>query len=797
MQQSKLYHLPPADAGTEYRHRVIDGQEYTTTGTFPVSAPNGKRPHLHRAGCLILDVDLCDYVLATAYPPTAVKPTKDVVKSFLWNLTQDDLDTRINTLALYVCQLFRSVLGVYPTYTISSGYGVHCYAWLMAGQGYGSDTSVALSANVALIEKVNTLAGFTLADPSVHDTGTRVLRVPGSANRKGPTPRTVKPLFADPAACLDLSSIVGPGRPLEAPGYRAPVPPSGIPPAPAPQEPPGAAHVPPPPVTTGGSFGALYQDTEQSALSAILDMVQTCPFFLWLQEHPTQVRYQSWRGAATNLAAIGGELGRQAFHELSRLDTNRYNLVTTDRAFDDAMKSVQSHGPMTYTQLASNGDWPGPIPADVKAPASKRFRKTQIEGVVINPKTGEPRRTPGNLRKILRNHSNYGKRLRFNEMRMCVELDNTAIDDNFYGMMQETLEDELDVSFPKQWVIDSVREIAAETTYHPVKEYLEQLTWDGTSRIGQVLTEVLGADATEINLTYVQSFLVSAVARALCEDPAGVKVDTVLILKGEQGIKKSTFFQTLAGPFFSDTQVDLRNKDSFLALRGTWLLEWQEFEHTLGRTAIAVVKQFLSSRVDTYRPPYGREQITQARRCVIVGTTNEDHFLFDSTGSRRFWIIDVNRVNIETLRRIRNQVWAEAVYLFKQGCPWWLDSDAERERELLASKYAEEEPWEVLVNKWLCDNNITDVSADEVLIRCIQKEHKDIKKSDQQTIAIILRKAGFVRSRIQNKAVREYRWMRGPGNVVELRPHTPPTLTLVPTPAQSTGNINRLFNGKV
>jgi hypothetical protein len=789
-------HLPPATHGAAYRLRRLLQQPhkktsdwYVTTGTFAAHAPNAERPNLFRAGCLVLDCDLADFQAASVTlnggTTAQFEEAAKTAKAALHALDAVALNALVDAQAAYVNAWAARTAGSAPTVTISSGYGVHCYLWIGDAQGYGAEAELARTVNKALIDRLNAAVGFRLADPQASDAGTRILRIPGTVNTKNPAlPRAVRILYGDASRRVDLhglaaafgqafnSSAAG-GR-VTAPGVSHFPNPSERPPAPA--KPANTAHA------TGGAdaapdFGALFAKSEQEAREALNELFRICPFFLWACENPTALKRESWRGAATNIAAISGEHGREVFHDFSRLDPARYSPRDCDAAYNDALKSAASHGPMTYAALSQNGDWPGSGPAQVRSPAALRFLGKAARlitspagqgenAVVLDPKTGLPKKTPGNLRKILRIDERYGKRLRFNEMAMRPEHDGEAFADAGYGDCGEYLEDAYHVAFPREWIQNAVPEVAQENPYQPVKNWLTSLKWDGESRIASVVSDVLNVEPRPLYVDFVKRFLIGAVARAICDAPDGVKLDTVLILKGGQGIGKSTFFNVLAGSFFCDTAIDLHSKDAFMVLRSAWIIEWSEFDYTLSRNQQSAVRAFLSTRTDSYRPPFGRSVVTLHRRCVIVGTTNEEHFLHDPTGSRRFWVIEIpksSRVDLALLRSMRDQLWAEAVALYQAGEPWHLDSENDAERDALAGQYQQEEPWEGIVQRWIADKKIDDVSIERVLTECVLKEAKDWRTSDGQTVGRILKKLSFARYRVMVEGKREYRYRKTGG----------------------------------
>lgn len=747
-------HLPAPPPGSSYRLRTVERQSYVTTGTFLDTAPDAKREHLTRTPTLILDCDLTDYVLATTPLNARTPELRAETKAALHLLPEPELTGLVNRLGEYANAQLMRLVGSPATITVSSGYGLHLYLWLPDSQGYGPEVETTRAINSGLVASFNSLCGFQCADPQCKDPGTRILRIPGTVNTKNPAlPRPVRILYGAPWIRFDLTS----------PYFRSLASPASAASLPMPSLPTAAASAD----GESSPVAELFAKSETEAAEAVHLLMTSCPFFLWAQENPTKLGRESWRGAATNLAAVAGEYGRRSWHEFSALDPLRYDAATCDSVYTDSLRAVLSHGPMTYQTLANNGDWKGSGPAQVKSPAALKYlgkvaKLLTAKGseVRIDGKTGYPIKSPGNLRKILRVDEKFGPRLRFNEMTGSPEVDGVPIEDAFYGEAGEYLEDQYKVSFARPIIADAVNEIARERGYSPVAEYLNGLVWDRIDRIPE-LTGILNAEAKPLYLQFLRAFLVGAVARALCTEPEGVKLDTALILKGDQGVRKSTFFNVLAGRYFNDSAMDLRSKDAYLTLQSAWIIEWAEFEYTLTRNQITAVKAFLASKVDTYRPPYGRETVTRPRRCIIVGTTNEDHFLFDPTGSRRFWVIEVKgEIDTTRLRAIRDQLWAQAVALYRAGAQWWLESDTDAERAALASQYQAEEPWEAVVTRFVESKRIADTSIDFVLLQAVQKEVKDWKGGDSQCIGRILRKLGFHRYRVMVEGKREYRYRR-------------------------------------
>lgn len=242
---------------------------------------------------------------------------------------------------------------------------------------------------------------------------------------------------------------------------------------------------------------------------------------------------------------------------------------------------------------------------------------------------------------------------------------------------------EWDLLLEPRSVAAAMLAVAHRNAYHPVRNYLDALVWDGTERLSHWLEDFTGGTSTSGSANYVRSvaraWMISAVARIY---QPGCKADHVLVLEGAQGILKSTLFKTLGGEWFTDQVADLQSKDSSLGVHGVWIIEVAELD-AMSRHEVSHIKAFLTVTSDRVRPPYGRLVMRYDRQCVFAGTVNHTDYLRDVTGNRRFWPVRCtdDRINVAGLAEIRDQLWAEAVVAYRAGERWWLEDESAAQAE--------------------------------------------------------------------------------------------------------------------
>lgn len=304
--------------------------------------------------------------------------------------------------------------------------------------------------------------------------------------------------------------------------------------------------------------------------------------------------------------------------------------------------------------------------------------------------------------------------------------------------------------------------------FHPVRDYLTSLEWDGTHRVDRLLITYFGAEDNVYTQEAIRKMLVGAVARIM---RPGCKFDLSLVLVGEQGCGKSTFIHNLGMDWFSDTFTTLQGKDAFEQIQGQWIIEMGELA-ALRKAEVEAIKHFISKQEDTYRAAYARTTETNKRQCVFFGTTNNYSFLRDPSGNRRFMPIDCS--NFSKCKSVHSddfptdQIWAEAVHLYEKGEPLYLSPAADKIANRERRGHSEQDDRQGMIEDYLdreipsnwdtrdlsqrrsfLNHNMTDeddqmvkrdhVCAAEVWCECLGKEKEDMSKFATREVNDILR----------------------------------------------------------
>jgi predicted P-loop ATPase len=229
-----------------------------------------------------------------------------------------------------------------------------------------------------------------------------------------------------------------------------------------------------------------------------------------------------------------------------------------------------------------------------------------------------------------------------------------------------------------------------ENKFDPVKDYIDGLAWDRQPRLDCWFTTYLGAEDNELNREFGRIALTAAVRRV--RHP-GTKFDPIIVLEGPMGTQKSKAIETMAGieNFSDQTILGARDKEQQELLAGIWLYEIAELSG-MRRAEVEHIKAFASRTHDRARPAYGRTRIDQPRRCILFATTNDDQYL--KMADRRFWPIRTTTIDIEALRRDRDQLWAEAAQQEKSGSSIILDRKLWSPARVEQTQRVEADPWD-------------------------------------------------------------------------------------------------------
>lgn len=304
-----------------------------------------------------------------------------------------------------------------------------------------------------------------------------------------------------------------------------------------------------------------------------------------------------------------------------------------------------------------------------------------------------------NVLLALRNDPEWVGRFRYDEMAHAVVMPVGPVqDDDLYRIHEWMQSNGL-----RRTSLDTVREaveiVSREHRFHPLRDWLDSLVWDKSFRLIYWLRDCLGCDDTDYHANVGSWFLISMVARIY---RPGCQADHMLVLEGPQGILKSQTCRAIAGEYFSDALPDLTSDYVRVSmhLRGKWLIEVAELS-AFSRAESTKLKSFLTQQVEDFIPKFGRNETHEPRQCVFIGTTNKDTYLRDETGGRRFWPVKCGTIDLNQLRADREQLFAEAVEMFRRGEPWFPDHAFwdQHIRPLQAQRYIGD-AWEALLTDW-------------------------------------------------------------------------------------------------
>ncbi len=478
-------------------------------------------------------------------------------------------------------------------------------------------------------------------------------------------------------------------------------------------------------------------------------------------EHIPAGEYDVWTAVGMAIKHEAGDDGFETWDTWSQGASNYpTDGETTTRAKWDSFAEqgeVSADGKAvtlgTVHRLAVEAGWEPPARAYTGTPAVPETDESEAEwrkGLTYR-QSGQDlvvEKTAGNLALYLANDEKWRGCIAYDELAHCVtwikppfsipgmEAPSGRLIDEHYTWVQQAARWSWSMQWSRTAVIEAGALAARVKSVHPVKAYLDGLSWDGVPRLDNWLATYLGS--SERAAAVGRWWLVSAVARAY---RPGCQADHVLVLEGRQGLGKSSAIRALGGDWYSGNLGKLSTVDGPQSLLGKWIIEIGELDALKGMAATRV-KDFISLTCDDYRPSYGRNTVHRLRQCVFCGSTNEGAYLHDPTGSRRFWPVKVSKVDLDALVRDRDQLWAQARDAYMDGARWW--PRGQEENEALA-RAAEErfavDPWEDEIKEWVMAQS-GGFSVNEALSQLgVDVDRRTTR--DSMRVGAILRRLGF------------------------------------------------------
>ena len=510
-------------------------------------------------------------------------------------------------------------------------------------------------------------------------------------------------------------------------------------------------------VETGGTPGSWNDD--QLALS--LDLVGTQAWIIAQGHRPdisAREAFQAHIAAARTKARDFDE--RKAWHRFDgALTRNPTPGTPTDKLHDRLRYHTRQDRPLLPPPPRAT---PGPPTCKAALPVAEHLGSSGPPAAAADqasqhyaPALAKPTKLEaGELLAMLRTQA-CGGRIRYNTFSQHLEIDGAVLEgaERFYLSLAEQ-----GFKVPKDLALDCLIQVARENPYDPVALYLEHVAatvepiYIGGLATGYLRPEDATGSGPTLYDQMLRCTLIGAVRRVF--EP-GCKHDTATVLMGDQGARKSSFWAALGGAFFSDALGDISSKDDLMVLHRSWIMEWAELDHIMGRKHAGQIKSFLSQSTDLFRVPYGKATEAFPRRGIIVGSTNRSTgFLQDDTGNRRFWVIPTTRteaapIDTPTLLAERDAIWSAAVHAYRAGEANYLPPELAQQVNQENETYLVANPWQAPIEAWLrSPQNVGKAITSELLLtEAIAKPVERQTRADQMQVGQILRELGFIKRR--------------------------------------------------
>lgn len=352
------------------------------------------------------------------------------------------------------------------------------------------------------------------------------------------------------------------------------------------------------------------------------------------------------------------------------------------------------------------------------------------------------RKNMTNLMLFLKNVKELGHNIRWNELAQRPEWNGKPVEDSHLVDIRLILEaHQFEPTVAD--IFPAVLRHAKENSFHPIRDYLTTLQWDGLKRLDTWLQTCFGAPDTPFVRAVGRKTLIAAVARAF---QPGCKVDTVLVLEGAQGVRKSTGIAALFGEDYTAESVNLfdQHNKMVMSMMGAWVVELAEFIAIQKRDE-NMVKGLLSMRSDRVVLPYAKMATDHPRQCVFFGTINpgETGYLKDATGNRRYWPVAVTKADTAAVREMRDQLWAEAYDSYRWKERWWFEGDDEETMAIAEVSQREEyDVWDEILYEKLIVAGVMSTTIGAAL-QTIGVPYERMDKKNKDRVAECLRRLGY------------------------------------------------------
>lgn len=368
---------------------------------------------------------------------------------------------------------------------------------------------------------------------------------------------------------------------------------------------------------------------------------------------------------------------------------------------------------------------------------------------------GNPKANVSNVVRILKEDPTLAGAIAFNELSERIDIikdlgwqrDGVTLTDTDMAYITLYIDKNYGIGY-QSMIETAVKVVANENRYHPIRDVLNGLVWDGVPRVENMLTHFFGAEKTELITTTMKLFMLGAVARVF---KPGTKFETSMCLVGGQGVGKSTFFKFLAirDEWFTDDLKNLSDDRMAARLQGHLIVELVEMLAVINAKAEEELKCFISREKDTYRTPYDKHPRDRKRQCVFGGTSNKIEILpMDKSGNRRIVPIETHPEkaevhildNEEESRAYILQAWAEIMVIYRSGdYSLTLPDHLKKELEKYQQRFTPEDTEQVGI-----ENFLSDTTEKYVCVRMLFREalghssYEEPKKSESNRIATIM-----------------------------------------------------------